>query len=422
MMMNPPSLALTIPTVAPSAAPAGVPAPTTGDDSDSFARVLNAQKASGSDQAASVTRPRNNDRPQAMPSDRADTAPACASRPAAQDDDTSDSPHAGSTQDNSDIAAALGQGALPLPAAPALPQQTLELAAQVAEVQARVAAANTASSEGADTQIEHTLAARTLGATAAEPAAAAKPAATRMPSHAKGSSDDEQQGAQDVAAVRPVPNMALTAEAVSPVQPRPQAQTSSKPPAPETSPAAPLHAVTDAAQAWAELSPARLPVATATADVTTGLQLSSPVGATQWGQELSRQVVIFSENLAQGSHTAQLRLDPPDLGPLRVTLSINDGVASASFVSAHAAVRQAVETALPQLQQALSQAGISLGHTNVGDQGTPAMAGQAGGQSSGQPGHHGQAKDGRQALGAVVIESAAALRTQAHEGLVNTYA
>ena len=66
--------------------------------------------------------------------------------------------------------------------------------------------------------------------------------------------------------------------------------------------------------------------------------------------------------------TAELRLDPPDLGPLRVSLNLADGVASASFVSAHASVRQAIETALPQLQQALAQAGISLGQTSVGEQ------------------------------------------------------
>ena len=37
-------------------------------------------------------------------------------------------------------------------------------------------------------------------------------------------------------------------------------------------------------------------------------------------------------------------------------------------MSAHASVRQAIETALPQLQQALAQAGISLGQTSVGEQ------------------------------------------------------
>ncbi|KAK73215.1 flagellar hook-length control protein FliK, partial [Bordetella bronchiseptica] len=99
-----------------------------------------------------------------------------------------------------------------------------------------------------------------------------------------------------------------------------------------------------------------------------GLEVASPVGSSQWGQELGRQLVTISHDARQGHHTAELRLDPPDLGPLRVSINLHEGVASAAFVSVHAAVRQAVEAALPQLQQALAQAGISLGQTSVGDQ------------------------------------------------------
>ncbi|GLK93971.1 hypothetical protein GCM10008164_17080 [Achromobacter xylosoxidans] len=98
------------------------------------------------------------------------------------------------------------------------------------------------------------------------------------------------------------------------------------------------------------------------------LQVATPVGGTHWGTELGQQVVMMSHSARQGMQTAELRLDPPDLGPLRVSLNLSDGVASASFVSAHASVRQAIETAIPQLQQALAQAGISLGQTSVGEQ------------------------------------------------------
>lgn len=98
------------------------------------------------------------------------------------------------------------------------------------------------------------------------------------------------------------------------------------------------------------------------------MQIATPVGGTHWGTELGQQVVMMSTNARQGMQTAELRLDPPDLGPLRVSLNLADGVASASFVSAHASVRQAIETAIPQLQQALAQAGISLGQTSVGEQ------------------------------------------------------
>ncbi|MFJ0715728.1 flagellar hook-length control protein FliK, partial [Bordetella bronchiseptica] len=129
-----------------------------------------------------------------------------------------------------------------------------------------------------------------------------------------------------------------------------------------------LHAAAQAhiaaRQAVGNPAPASLPAAAQPL----GLEVASPVGSSQWGQELGRQLVTISHDARQGHHTAELRLDPPDLGPLRVSINLHEGVASAAFVSVHAAVRQAVEAALPQLQQALAQAGISLGQTSVGDQ------------------------------------------------------
>ncbi|OZI18434.1 hypothetical protein CAL26_11940 [Bordetella genomosp. 9] len=116
--------------------------------------------------------------------------------------------------------------------------------------------------------------------------------------------------------------------------------------------------------------------------------IHTPVGQPQWGAELGSQLVLMTHRAGNDAQTAQLRLDPPDLGPLSVTIKLNNGVAEASFVSAHAAVRQAVESALPQLQQSLAQAGISLGQANVSDQG--AQAGFGGmNQGGDRPGHGG---------------------------------
>ncbi|WP_144641549.1 flagellar hook-length control protein FliK [Bordetella genomosp. 13] len=118
------------------------------------------------------------------------------------------------------------------------------------------------------------------------------------------------------------------------------------------------------------------------------LDVQSPVGSSTWGRDIGRQLVLLGGDAQRGQHTAELRLDPPDLGPLRVTLSLSDGVATASFVSAHASVRQALESALPQLQQALAEAGISLGQADVGEQGNQFAQEQspAGRQGNGQAG------------------------------------
>lgn len=99
------------------------------------------------------------------------------------------------------------------------------------------------------------------------------------------------------------------------------------------------------------------------------LSISTPLQQPQWPADFGRQVVTLAQTAHNQTQTAELRLDPPDLGPLRITININDNVAQAVFVSAHASVRHAVENALPQLQQQLAQAGISLGQTSVNDHG-----------------------------------------------------
>ncbi|MGT2511257.1 flagellar hook-length control protein FliK [Cupriavidus basilensis] len=88
----------------------------------------------------------------------------------------------------------------------------------------------------------------------------------------------------------------------------------------------------------------------------------------------------------QGNHTAELQLNPPDLGPLKVVLNVVNDQAQAQFVSPHAAVRAAVEAALPQLRTALADNGIQLGQTSVGADSFAGQAGNGQQQQQRQPG------------------------------------
>lgn len=100
----------------------------------------------------------------------------------------------------------------------------------------------------------------------------------------------------------------------------------------------------------------------------TTVSVHQPLTSPNWAPEFGRQFSSIIRPGDNGSHIAELRLDPPELGPLRVTININDSVVQAVFSSAHAAVRNAVEQALPVLQQQLEQEGLSLGQTSVGDE------------------------------------------------------
>jgi len=96
--------------------------------------------------------------------------------------------------------------------------------------------------------------------------------------------------------------------------------------------------------------------------------IAVPVHHTQWSQALGQQVLHLSQASVHAPQVAQLRLDPPELGPLHISLELHNHVAHATFVSAHAPVRLAVENALPALQEQLAQAGIALGQSDVRDQ------------------------------------------------------
>jgi len=90
--------------------------------------------------------------------------------------------------------------------------------------------------------------------------------------------------------------------------------------------------------------------------------LAPEVGSSEWGKALGQQVIQMGH---AGHQVAELQLNPPGLGPLKVTLSMNDQQIQALFVSAHSSVRAAVEAALPQLRTSLADSGISLGNTSV---------------------------------------------------------
>lgn len=113
--------------------------------------------------------------------------------------------------------------------------------------------------------------------------------------------------------------------------------------------------------------------------------LAPEVGSGEWGKALGQQMIHMGKG---GEQVAELQLNPPGLGPLKVTLSMNDHQVQAMFVSAHSSVRAAVEAALPQLRTTLADSGISLGNTSVSSE-SQQQAAFAQGQN-GQNGQSGQ--------------------------------
>lgn len=85
----------------------------------------------------------------------------------------------------------------------------------------------------------------------------------------------------------------------------------------------------------------------------------------RWATDFGQKVVWMARAEQQN---AQININPPQLGPIQISINLNGDNASATFASPHAEVRQALETALPRLREMLADAGINLGQANVGSQ------------------------------------------------------
>ena len=93
--------------------------------------------------------------------------------------------------------------------------------------------------------------------------------------------------------------------------------------------------------------------------------VTSPIGSSAWANEFSQKITWMSN---QQNHSAELHLNPPDLGPLNVVLKMSDNQLTVQFSSPHSAVREAVENAMPKLREILADNQITLGNTTVSDQ------------------------------------------------------
>ncbi len=99
---------------------------------------------------------------------------------------------------------------------------------------------------------------------------------------------------------------------------------------------------------------------------TPSLMVTTPVGANSaWGNDVAQQVTWM---VGQQQSSAELQLNPPNLGPLTVVVQMAGNQANAFFSSPHAAVRDALQHALPHLSDMLAGSGLSLGQATVSDQ------------------------------------------------------
>ncbi len=104
------------------------------------------------------------------------------------------------------------------------------------------------------------------------------------------------------------------------------------------------------------------PFQTASQQIMQPNRIPLKVGNDGWNTAIGQHMLRMS---AEQMKTAELELNPPELGPLKVVLDLQSDQLSTTFVTGSAQVQQALEASVPRLQEMMSQAGYQLNQVNV---------------------------------------------------------
>ena len=143
--------------------------------------------------------------------------------------------------------------------------------------------------------------------------------------------------------------------------------------------------------------------------------INTPVAHDNWGDEFNQKITWLSN---QKEQTAELHLNPPQLGPMDVVLKVSGDQATALFTSPHAAVREAVEQALPRLREMMAESGIMLGNATVSDQAPRGRQGDIENKSSGMR----TASGGISEASLSINQNVRVSPISRHNGIVDTFA
>ncbi|MCH8178396.1 MAG: flagellar hook-length control protein FliK [Proteobacteria bacterium] len=113
--------------------------------------------------------------------------------------------------------------------------------------------------------------------------------------------------------------------------------------------------------------------------------LPTPLDAPEFSQKLADQVSLWvGQARNDGPMTAELHLNPAEMGPINVKISLDGQAAHVDFAAAALETRQAIEASLSMLSSALNDVGLSLSGGGVFSQTSQQQAGQGSGAAAGQ--------------------------------------
>lgn len=115
--------------------------------------------------------------------------------------------------------------------------------------------------------------------------------------------------------------------------------------------------------------------------------LSTPLNSPDFAQALAEKVSMWvGAAKADGSMTAELHLNPAEMGPINVKISLDGQTAQVDFAASALETRKAIEASLPMLSSALSDVGLNMTGGDVSSQTSQQQFDQRFAQSQGGTG------------------------------------
>jgi flagellar hook-length control protein FliK len=81
-----------------------------------------------------------------------------------------------------------------------------------------------------------------------------------------------------------------------------------------------------------------------------------------WTKDFGQHVIRLA---VEGQPAAEIHLNPPDLGPIRVSIEMKGQDATLQFVAAHPQTREALEGSMPRLREIFAGSNITLASADV---------------------------------------------------------
>lgn len=94
-------------------------------------------------------------------------------------------------------------------------------------------------------------------------------------------------------------------------------------------------------------------------------ELKSLLTSPEWADELGQRLIWMH---GKSVRAAEIHLNPPQLGPVAVRIQMHDDQTNIQFASPHAAVREAIEAALPRLKELFNAHQLPLTQVEVAQQ------------------------------------------------------